>query len=101
MPEVQDQQTTRLLFILHRGFVESRALALAKRDQQLAELADIMEVVPGYIHCPDEEDLEIIRLGLQKYQDKYPSHLFDYVGYLSGDEPVHWNAADRSETDKA
>jgi hypothetical protein len=41
-PEVQ----ARLLDVLHRAFVQARNLALAGECRQLAELADVFEVVP-------------------------------------------------------
>jgi hypothetical protein len=86
----QDKLMTRLLYMLHRGFVEARLLAMAGKNQQLADLADTMEIVPSYLQSGNDEELEIIRFGLEKYRETYPSQVFDYLGCLSGEEPVPW-----------
>ena len=77
----------RLLFIIHRGLVEARLLAQAKKHEQLFELTDTLEPVPGYMDNWDERHLELIRFNLQKYRDKYPSPSFDYFRYLDVDPP--------------
>ena len=77
----------RLLFIVHRGLVEARLLAQAKKHEQLFDLADALEPVPGYMDNWDDRHLEIIRFNLKKYRDKYPSPSFDYSRYLDVDPP--------------
>src|SRR5438309_1325473 len=78
----------QLLYILHLGLTEIRNLALAAKHEQIAELADAMEILPGIIkesidlrfepiHEVIEEHLEHIRFVLKTYQDKYHS-AFDY-----------------------
>lgn len=73
-----DQQVSkRLLEILHMGFVEVRSLALAAGDQQIADLADAMEVIPARLNEFTDDDLELFRYALKAYQDKYHSS-YDY-----------------------
>jgi len=67
----------RLLYILHLGFTEVRDLALAAGNQQIADLADAMEILPAFVDRCTEDDLEMIRFVLKNYQDKYHS-AFDY-----------------------
>jgi len=77
----------RLLFILHRGFVEARLLALSERSQQLFDLADALETIPGCLEQWNEEDLEAIRFNLQNYQRKHGPRAFDYLSYLGEQSP--------------
>jgi hypothetical protein len=77
----------RLLFIVHRGLVEARLLGQAKKHEQLFDLADALEPMPGYMDNWDDRHLEIIRFNLMKYRDKYPSPSFDYLRYLDVDPP--------------
>lgn len=77
----------RLLFIIHRGLVEARLLAQAKKPEQVFDLADALEPIPGYMDNWDDRYLEIIRFNLKKYRDKYPSPSFDYLRYLEVDPP--------------
>jgi hypothetical protein len=92
----EDMILDRLLYVLHRGFVEARLLAAASKDRRLEDLADTMELLPCYMHRRNEEELEIIRFGLQRYQAKYHPPTFDYVGCLTGQEPIHWLKGDRN-----
>ena len=77
----------RLLYILHRAFVESRLLATAGSTQQIFDLADAMEILPRYVEGCNEEDLELIRSVLTGYQQKYPASRFNYLAHLEKDPP--------------
>jgi hypothetical protein len=84
MTTTEQELQKRLLYILHRGFVEVRNLALAAGQEQIADLADVMEFIPRFVEKCSEENLELIRLELKKYQEKYrsgynyPAHLDEY-----------------------
>jgi hypothetical protein len=67
----------RLLYILHLGFTEIRNLAHGAGNEQIADLADAKEILPGFVDRCSEEDLEMVRFVLKNYQDKYHSN-FDY-----------------------
>ncbi len=73
MTTTDQELQKRLLYILHQGFVEVRNLALAAGHKQIAELADVMELIPQFVHRRTEENLELIRCELKRYQDKYRS----------------------------
>jgi hypothetical protein len=80
----------RLLFILHLGFTEVRSLALASGNEQIADLADAMEILPRYVDGCSEDDLDLIRFVLKTYQDKYHSS-FDYPArFERDDQPEHF-----------
>jgi hypothetical protein len=72
----------KILFILHRGFVEARLLALAEKCEQLFDLADAMEVLPELLLQPQDENVERVREILTRYQEKYSNQCFDYLSYL-------------------
>jgi hypothetical protein len=74
----------RLLFVLHRGLVEARLLAQARKHEQLFDLADALEPIPGYMSRWEESHLSAIRFNLKTYRDKHPSSSFDYLQYLDG-----------------
>src|SRR5262249_3322206 len=76
----------RLLYILHRGFVEARLLALGQRHQQLFDLSDALENFPCYLNDWQDEHMELIRFNLETYQKKYPGISFDYMANLERDE---------------
>jgi hypothetical protein len=84
--DMQERQR-RLLFILHRGLVEARLLAQGKKIDQLFDLADALEIIPGYTDRWEDRNLEDVRFVLKNYRDKYPSPSFDYLRYLDV-EPV-------------
>jgi hypothetical protein len=81
MNTTEQELRKRLLYILHRGFVEVRNLALAAGQEQIADLADVMEYLPRFVDKCTEEDLQIIRDELKKYHDKYRSG-YDYPAHL-------------------
>jgi hypothetical protein len=76
----------RLLFILHRGLVEARLLAQAGRTQQIFDLADALEPLPGWMASWNDEHLDATRLNLQAYATKYPD-AFRYIDYVDMCEP--------------
>jgi hypothetical protein len=75
----------RLLFILHRGLVQARNLALCEGNQQLADLADALEILPGLIDDWKDGHLELVRAILKTYQEKYPGSPYDYLAELESD----------------
>lgn len=77
----------RLLSILHRGFVEARLLASAEKHQQLFDLADALETIPGCIDHWQDEHFDSIRFNLRTYREKYGSQAFDYLAYLEDYPP--------------
>lgn len=81
MIATQSDLTKRILYILHCGFVEARNLAYAGRSEQIAELADAMEILPRCVSAGSEEDREMVRFVLKNYQDKHPA-MYDYLAYL-------------------
>ncbi len=77
MNTTEHELRSRLLYILHLGYVEVRNLALAAGQQQIADLADAMEILPRFIDQCGEADLELIQFVLKSYQDKHQS-AYDY-----------------------
>jgi hypothetical protein len=82
MNQLSAPLTRRLLFILHRGLVEMRNLALAQGNKQIAELADALEILPSLIDHWQDEHLQLIHFVLEKYQKEFPESTYDYLGYL-------------------
>ena len=83
---MRSEQERRLLFIIHRAWVESRLLCMAGRVDQARDLADALELVPGAILRPRAEDLAVIRFSLGDYQARHAGRCFDYVAILDGEE---------------
>jgi hypothetical protein len=77
----------RLSFILHRGLTEIRNLALGEGNQQIADLADALEILPKFIEDCSGDEMELVRFVLKNYQDKYPGRAFDYLAHLEQLEP--------------
>jgi hypothetical protein len=88
MKEPPDDIKIRLLFILHRGFVEARLLAGANRANQVFDLADALELIPGMLRDWHEGDLEKVRSLLKTYQSKYPVGGFDFLSRLDKQDPL-------------
>jgi hypothetical protein len=80
--DLHQDLTRRLLYILHLGFVESRLLALAKRDEQAYDLADVMEVLPSLLSHGEDDARETMDRLLREYKGKYPDSTYDYAKYL-------------------
>jgi hypothetical protein len=78
----------RLLFLLHRAWVEARLLATGGKHQQLFDLADAVETLPGYLANWSDEHLASLRFNLEKYQEKYAAAgVFDYLAYIQTYRP--------------
>jgi len=77
----------RLFFILHRGLIEARNLALTDRRQQIHDLADTLEFLPSELNNWKADSLETIRQSLEAYQQKYRGECYEYSKYLGQDEP--------------
>jgi hypothetical protein len=77
-----DDLVKKLLFILHQGFVEGRNLALQAGHEQIADLCDAMEILPGLIENWQDEHLDLVTFVLKNYRDKYPGRNFDYLAEL-------------------
>ena len=87
MTTTQTDLRKRLLYILHQAFVEARLLALGQQHQQIFDLADAMEILPGFVDKCRDEDLELIRFVLKNYQEKYPESRFDYLARFEQYDP--------------
>lgn len=90
MKEPPENIKLRLLFILHRGFVEARLLAGANKNKQVFDLADALELISGMLKNWHDGDLEQVRLLLKTYQDKYPTGGFDFLSRLSDQNPLEF-----------
>jgi hypothetical protein len=89
MSEPTNDIKKRLLFILHRGWVEARELAALKKSEQLYDLADALHEIPACMSRWRAEDLDAIRLNLKTYCDKYPqsARRYQYLEFLDKWEP--------------
>jgi hypothetical protein len=77
----------RLLYILHRGLVQTRNLALSHGDKQIADLADTLELLPSLMDRWEDEHLPLIRSILETYQKEFPGGGYDYLQYLEQCDP--------------
>lgn len=73
----------RLLFILHRGWVEARLLAQGQQWQQLYDLTDALEPLPAALTRWNDDELDATRFNLTAYETKYPENTFHYSHYLN------------------
>jgi hypothetical protein len=87
MTTLPDHLAKRLLFILHRGLTEVRSLALDEGNDQIADLADALEILPRFVQGFKGEDIELIQFVLKTYHDKYPERSNDYLPFLNEYEP--------------
>ena len=76
----------RILYILHVGLTEIRNLALDEHEQ-IADLADALETLPGYLADWTDEHLEMVLFNLRTYQEKYPGRAFDYLAHVDRYDP--------------
>jgi len=92
MAEPNTDLRKRLLFILHRGWVEARELAGLKKSEQLYDLADALHEIPAYMTRWRAEDLEELRSNLKTYCDKYPNSAkrYQYLEFLDQFEPPNF-----------
>jgi hypothetical protein len=79
--------STRLLFILHRGLTEIRNLALASGNEQIGDLADALEILPGIVEHWTPEKADLAHFVLRSYEDKYPGRSYEHEAYLDKYEP--------------
>ena len=77
----------RLFFILHRGLIEARNLALTERRQQIHDLADMLEFLPSELNDWKRDSLETIRESLAAYEQKYSGECYEYLKYLGDEDP--------------
>jgi hypothetical protein len=87
MNEPPEEIKERLLYILHRGFVEVRLLCSSGRNTQAADLADALELIPGMIKNWHPEDISKIKTLLKTYQDKHTGWGFDFIAQLEDKDP--------------
>jgi len=80
----------RLLFILHRGWIEARLLAGNQNSQQLFDLADTLEIIPAALSRWKDNDLKVIRAALETYKTRYPDTTFNYIDYLETLQPPNF-----------
>jgi hypothetical protein len=76
----------RLLFILHRGWVEARLLGQGAKHQQVFDLADALEQLPGWLASWDDRHLDALRANLETYAKKYPD-AFRYLDFIDTYDP--------------
>ena len=89
MREPPQEVKLRLLFILHRGFVEARLLAAGSKAQQIFDLSDALELIPGMISNWEDKNLDQVRSMLENYQKKY-SGGFDFLSRLADQSPLEF-----------
>lgn len=80
-PELQ----RRLLFVLHRGLLEARLLSKEGSGEQIFDLTDALEQIPGYLDSWEPAHLESIRFNLKTYAKRHPQSTFNYLRYLEVD----------------
>jgi hypothetical protein len=95
MNPASDVLVRKLCYILHRGFVESRRLAQQAQDQQLFDLADAFEQIPGFVPDWNDQCLDQVRSNLRIYQGKYGPKAFDYLGILDMDDQAFMDVLSR------
>ncbi len=79
MDHLPDNLAKKLLYVIHHGLTDIRNLALGAGNEQIAALADALEILPGIIDHWEDDRLELIRFVLKTYEDKYPGRAFDYL----------------------
>jgi hypothetical protein len=78
----QPELLLRLLFILHRGWIEARMLAQRQAWQQLYDLTDALEPLPAAITRWNDDELNATRFNLTTYETKHNENAFKYSQYL-------------------
>jgi hypothetical protein len=79
-----DMQREALCEMMHRAFLEIRALGWNGRGKEAADLADAFHNLPTSMYGSDKLDVRLFLQGLQRYQDRYPrTGENDYVALLS------------------
>ncbi len=64
-----------------------RNLALSAGNEQIADLADALEILPGILDHWEEDRLELIRCVLKTYEEKYPGRAFNYLAGVEQHDP--------------
>jgi hypothetical protein len=64
-----------------------RNLALGAGQEQIADLADALEILPGMVDRWKDDHLEMIRFVLRSYQDKYIGRAYDHLAGLETYDP--------------
>jgi hypothetical protein len=80
--KISEELGKRLLYVLHYGLVEIRNQALCAKNQQIADLADALEILPGIIDHWEDDRLDLVHFVLRTYQEKYPEGPFDYLAHV-------------------
>jgi hypothetical protein len=90
MIEPPEQIKRRLLFIVHRAWIETRELAKQNKSEQLYDLADAVHSITSYMSHWKDENSESIRLNLKTYCVKYPESAkrFQYMEFLDQWDPL-------------
>ncbi|HMF97680.1 MAG TPA: hypothetical protein VKE96_25450 [Vicinamibacterales bacterium] len=89
-PEVDLEMRRRVLFVLHRGWVEARLLAAAGLTEQLRELADALEPIPRLLWLGQQDWTKLVRLNLSVYEERYRGRCFEYLATLDGAEVLEF-----------
>ena len=81
----------RVGYILHVGCTIIRSLGYdhAPHDQ-IADLADALEILPRYLPEPSEKDWEMVRFVVTNYNDHYPESGWRLVRCLDEDPPERY-----------
>ena len=82
MKEPPEDIKIRMLYILHRGFVEIRNLAQPENVKQIFDLSDVMEYIPKLLNDWEPENFEVILSDLKKYEEKYKGRCYNYTDYI-------------------
>ena len=76
----------KLQAIAQRALVEIRSLALCKADEQVYDLADAVEFLPSLVLRWDDEQANLVRPSLHRYESKYPGSAGRYTCILDMEE---------------
>jgi len=87
MNQIPDNLGKKLLYVLHHGLTDIRNLALGAGNEQIADLADALEILPGIIDHWEDDRLELVHFVLKNYEDKYPGRAFDYLARVEKCDP--------------
>ena len=83
---MEDLLRKKLLYILHRGLIEFRLLAMSpEKAGQIHDLADALENIPNLMIAWNDSFLTGIERELKSYESRYPQG-FHYSSILDWDE---------------
>src|SRR5438046_377361 len=80
--QTRSLMTAKLHIILQRSLVEIRNLALMRAVEQIHDLADTVEFIPALLFSWDDEQANLVRLALARYEAKYPGSAARYTAIL-------------------